>query len=189
MPSMFSNGRYANVTATLALVIALGGTSYAAISITGKNIRNNTITSADIRNGTIRGADVAASSITSGKIRNGNLLARDFKAGQLPAGAPGPQGAQGPTGVTNVVARYAYSQGPVPANQRVAVTAACAPGEKAVSGGASTSSDAFRVRESKPTGGLANADGGTTTTGWRVEADNVSGVDNPLAVFVVCAGP
>ena len=28
---MFSNGRYANVTATLALIVALGGTSYAAV--------------------------------------------------------------------------------------------------------------------------------------------------------------
>jgi len=31
MKRMFSNGRYANVTATLALIVALGGTSYAAV--------------------------------------------------------------------------------------------------------------------------------------------------------------
>ncbi len=35
---------YANVTATLALFLALGGTSYAAISITGSNVQNGTLT-------------------------------------------------------------------------------------------------------------------------------------------------
>lgn len=44
---------YANVVASLALVVALGGTSYAAAKITGKQIKNNTITSADIKNGSI----------------------------------------------------------------------------------------------------------------------------------------
>ena len=31
---------YANVVATLALFVALGGSSYAAISISGKNVKN-----------------------------------------------------------------------------------------------------------------------------------------------------
>ena len=33
MKRMFNNGRYANVTATLALVLAMGGTSYAAYTL------------------------------------------------------------------------------------------------------------------------------------------------------------
>lgn len=50
---------YANVIATVALFIALSGTTYAASKITGKQIKNNTITSADIKNRTIRGNDLA----------------------------------------------------------------------------------------------------------------------------------
>lgn len=75
---------FANLVSLTALFVALGGTSYAAIVITGKNIRNNTVTSADIR--------------------NGSLLAKDFRRGQLrpgpqgPAGERGPAGAQGPPG-------------------------------------------------------------------------------------------
>ena len=53
--------RYAAVTSTLALVIALGGTSYAALVITGKDIKDNTVTSADIKNGNIKLKDLAAS--------------------------------------------------------------------------------------------------------------------------------
>ena len=35
---------YANVMATIAVFVALGGSSYAAITITGKNVRNSSLT-------------------------------------------------------------------------------------------------------------------------------------------------
>ena len=44
---------YANVVATLALFVALGGSSYAAITIGGKNIRNGSITGKDIKRNTL----------------------------------------------------------------------------------------------------------------------------------------
>jgi hypothetical protein len=84
--------------AMTALAISLGGTSYAAVTITGKNVRNSSLTGADIRNNTV----------TSGDVRNGSLLARDFKAGELPAGARGATGATGAAGA----AGPAGSQGP-----------------------------------------------------------------------------
>lgn len=71
---------YANVVATLALFIALGGSSYAAIVITGKNVKNNSLTTKDIK--------------------NRSLLKKDFKAGQLPRGPAGLQGSSGPKGDT-----------------------------------------------------------------------------------------
>jgi hypothetical protein len=51
---------YANVIATVALFLALGGTSVAAkkLLVTGKNIKNNTVTSADVKNYTIRAKDI-----------------------------------------------------------------------------------------------------------------------------------
>jgi hypothetical protein len=66
---------YANVTATLALFVALGGSSYAAIQITGRNVKDSSLTTKDVK--------------------NRSLLKADFKPGQLPAGAQGLQGLQG----------------------------------------------------------------------------------------------
>lgn len=83
----------ATVISLVALFVALGGTSYAAITITGANVRNSSLTGADIKN----------DSLASPDIRNGSLLAKDFKPGQLPAGGlgvPGPQGSAGPKGDT-----------------------------------------------------------------------------------------
>lgn len=49
---------YANVTATLALFIALGGSSYAALQLTGRDIRNNSLTGRDIRTNSLTGRDI-----------------------------------------------------------------------------------------------------------------------------------
>lgn len=88
MKNIFGDGRYANVTATLALVVALGGTAYAA----------NTVRSSDIKNGEVKRVDLANDAVTSGKVRNGTLLRKDFRSGQVPAGPRGSTGATGATG-------------------------------------------------------------------------------------------
>jgi hypothetical protein len=88
MNGIFSNGRYANVTATMALVVALGGSAYAA----------NTIRSSDIKNGQVKQVDLANNAVTSAKVRNGALLSKDFKSGQIPAGQRGATGATGANG-------------------------------------------------------------------------------------------
>jgi hypothetical protein len=85
MHGIFGNGRYANVTATMALVVALGGSAYAA----------NTIRSSDIKNGQVKQVDLANNAVTSAKVRNGTLMSKDFKRGQITAG---PRGATGATG-------------------------------------------------------------------------------------------
>src|SRR3954468_8932423 len=108
MPDRFrSQLTYANVMATIAVFVALGGTSYAALRVTGKNVPKNALTGADIKNLTgkdvtnesLTGADIK--NLTSGDILNGSLLAEDFGLGQLPkgdTGAAGPKGPQGPQG-------------------------------------------------------------------------------------------
>jgi hypothetical protein len=91
---------YANVTSTLALVVALGGTSaYAAGKITSTDIKDGTIkavdladgavTSAKIRDANVRTADVAAGAVTSGKVKDGTLLRKDIAAGVIPVKAYG----------------------------------------------------------------------------------------------------
>ena len=79
---------YANVMATVAVFIALGGSSYAAIRVTGKNVKDSSLTGRDIKN----------SSLTTSDLKDRSLLATDFKVGQLPAGPPGPKGDRGDKG-------------------------------------------------------------------------------------------
>jgi hypothetical protein len=75
-----------NSIALLALFVALGGTSYAAMQLP-----RNSVGSKQIRE----------SAVNSKKVRDGSLRARDFARGQLPGGqasAPGAVGPQGPRG-------------------------------------------------------------------------------------------
>ncbi len=82
---------YANIIATIALILSLGGTAYAAIA-------DGSILSRHIRNGGVTKADLASNSVNSLKVANGSLLAADFKAGSLPAGPQGPAGTPGANG-------------------------------------------------------------------------------------------
>jgi hypothetical protein len=60
---------YANVTSTLALVVALGGTgAYAA----------NTIGSADLKPGAVKTSDLGNNAVTSSKVKNGALSLQDL---------------------------------------------------------------------------------------------------------------
>jgi hypothetical protein len=65
--------------ATVAVFIALGGTGYAAATLTGRDIRDGTISTRDVK--------------------DRSLLKRDFKPGQLPRGKTGATGAQGAQGL------------------------------------------------------------------------------------------
>jgi len=193
---IFDNARYANVTATLALLVAMSGTTYAAVAVTGRDIRNGTIrgvdiakgtiTSSKLRDRTIKGIDVANNTITSAKIRDASLMIRDFKAGQVPVGPAGPQGVPGINAASSVLVREALSPGLVAAGDTAAVSVACAAGEKAVSGGTTSPSTVFDVRSSRPVGA---AGAGEIPVGWRVEAVNIAGAPNTLQVFAICAGP
>jgi hypothetical protein len=75
------------VIAIAALVVALGGTSYAAF-----HLSKNSVGAKQIKRNAVHSSDVA----------DGALLKRDFKVGQLPAakqGVAGPQGPQGEQGI------------------------------------------------------------------------------------------
>jgi hypothetical protein len=74
---------YANVAATLALVVALGGGAYAA-TLLPKN--------------SVGATQLQKNAVTGKKVKNGSLKSVDFKAGQLPTGAQGPQGPKGDKG-------------------------------------------------------------------------------------------
>lgn len=82
-----------NVIAYLALFVALGGTSYAAVklpakSVGTKQIRSKAVTTSKLRDGAVTGA----------KVKPGSLTASAFAPGQLGTGAPGATGPKGETG-------------------------------------------------------------------------------------------
>ncbi len=181
---------YANVMSTLAVFLALGGTGYAALTITGKNVKDGSLTGRDIR----------SSSVSARHVKDGSLLASDFKPAQLPAGpagARGPMGAQGPPGqrgpsgpagapaATNVTVRSASATGKGSAT----ATASCAPGERAVSGGFDIGGWGATVSpfRSAP---VPN-ETGATPTGWQATMLNQTSVSASTGVttYVVCASP
>jgi collagen triple helix repeat protein len=77
---------YANVMASLAVFVALGGTSYAALRVTGDNVVDNSLRGRDVKNDSLGTRDIA------------NLRATDFAPGDLPVGPRGPRGERGPAG-------------------------------------------------------------------------------------------
>src|ERR1700712_5053114 len=83
MTRLRSNLTYANVMATVAVFLALGGGAYAA-----SQLPKNSVGSRQIK----------ADAVNSSKVDNRSLLAADFKAGQLPPGPQGERGAQGEQG-------------------------------------------------------------------------------------------
>jgi hypothetical protein len=78
---------YSNVMATLAVFVALGGSSYATIMITGKQVRNKSLTGVDVRNNSLTGAQIRNNSLTSADVKNRSLRAKDFAVGEIPAGS------------------------------------------------------------------------------------------------------
>jgi hypothetical protein len=118
---------YANVIATLALFLALGGATAYAASTLGRN--------------SIGSKQLKRNAVTGAKVKDGSLSAGDFKAGQLPAGERGPagdrglQGVAGAPGATNVVVRYGERVGLKDPGEVGQSLATCEPGEALTGGG------------------------------------------------------
>ncbi len=193
MRNFFSGTRYANVTATLALVVALGGTSYAAASLA-----RNSVGSAQIKRGGVLEPDIRAGAVTSSKVRDRSLLAKDFKARQLPAGprgATGPAGARGqagdtgPRGPSNVIFKRVASNLSVPADCDSAFTDVASvdlpAGTWVVLGGVSVLDFDNTVDVRHDTESRLAA-GGTTITGSQGFASLTEGGATPSS-FVVAA--
>lgn len=139
----FSSGRYAVVTSTLALVVALSSASYAAVVVTGKQIKNNTVTTQDIKDKTIKTKDI------SGAAKNA------LKGSAGPVGPVGPAGPTTRTTVVRVEQVVEYAQ--------AVVTAMCPAGSVATGGGYGTDYINASIMSSEP---VTLAAAPTTPIGW-----------------------
>src|SRR3954452_3629284 len=54
---------YANVVPTLALFVALGGSSYAGLSITSKDVKNRSLKGGDLKKDTVTGTEIKESKL------------------------------------------------------------------------------------------------------------------------------
>jgi hypothetical protein len=71
------------VVAMLALVASLGGGSFAAKLITGKDIKNGSITGKDIKKKSLTGKQVKDKSLTGKDVKDGSIGAGDLATGTL----------------------------------------------------------------------------------------------------------
>jgi hypothetical protein len=81
------------VVAILALVVAMAGTSYAAVqigssqiknnSVKGKDVKDKSLTGKDVKDSSVTGADVADSSLTGADTADSSLTGADIKDGSL----------------------------------------------------------------------------------------------------------
>jgi hypothetical protein len=88
------------VVSVVALVVALGGTGYAAIVLPA-----NSVGTKQLKRAAVTSTKIAANAVSSGKVKDRSLLAKDFAAGQLPAGPRGQTGPRGTTGGTGHAGR------------------------------------------------------------------------------------
>lgn len=83
----------ATVIACIALLVALGGTSAAAVTLA-----RNSVGTAQLKNSAVTNSKIASNAVTTAKVKNHSLLRVDFANGQIPGGPRGPVGPPGPAG-------------------------------------------------------------------------------------------
>ena len=159
------------VLAMVALFVALGGSSYAAVALPKASV----------------GApQIKQSAVNSKKVLDGSLLAKDFKQGQLPQGAQGPAGPQGPQGSpgqqgTPGISGYELVNGPaieVADGASAQQTVRCPAGKMVVGGGYDTvNSTGVTLNRSSPT---------DASNGWYVRVTNESGARRTINGRAIC---
>ena len=161
------------VIASLALLVALSGTSVAAIS----QLARNSVGPAQLKRNAVTNPKLASNSVRSAEVRNGSLLRVDFRPGQIP---PGPTGPQGPPGLS--AREQVSAETPLASTPTRNITATCPAGKKVIGGGVELSGpgrNRVTPTENKPVGDNA----------WEGEAfEAVSTPANwKLVVHAICA--
>lgn len=181
---------YANVTATLALFLALGGVTWAATKLPA-----NSVGSAQIIKGSVKASDIAKNAVTSAKVKNGSLLGADFASGQLPAGPKGDKGdkgEKGAPGATNVTYRSQIETN-IGSGTFAETEPECEPNETLIGGGGYFVNTgnlgidlAGTITASGPAVGSAAS---SSPTNWYVAGENTTGGTRRFFGYAICASP
>lgn len=187
--------------ATVALFVALGGSSYAALKL-----GRNSVGARQIAPNAVHRSELANKSVGSSEVINGSLLSEDFripphgmKGPKGDRGATGPIGPRGLTGVhgadglpgaTNVIVRVGETVGAL-AGDGAVLRADCAPGERAVGGGATPPSGTFVPEASITSSFPVPNNPGDTPTAWKTGVKNTGTGAGTLSFqsYVICAAP
>jgi hypothetical protein len=170
------------VISVIALILALGGTGYAAITLP-----KNSVGAKQLRKNSVTGPKLKKNAVSSAKVRDGSLLAADFKAGQLPAGPKGPAGPQGLKGDTGAagapgVSGYEIAQtsDSLAGGETKKVVATCPTGKTVLGGGYSGVGNLLETSESHPAGPVPGVNQ------WVVVAKNAQVSSTGLVVYAIC---
>jgi len=149
--------RYADVAATLALVVAMGGTAYAATQVRSADIVDNTIKSQDVKNGTLTLDDVQDSTEASLRGQTGPAGAAGSPGASGEPGAAGPSGSPGAAGPSGAPGDAGPSGPPGPSGSPGAAGPSGSPGANGSPGADGAPGSAAGYAGISPTGFVYSA--------------------------------
>jgi hypothetical protein len=202
---------FANVISMIALFVALGGTSYAALAknsvgakaikkdaVRASEIKRNAVGASEIRSNAVAGGDVADGTLGSGdlgdnSVGGGEVADNSIGSSEVIDGSLGKGDLQAGLLDHNVTVQFQQAAAPLGNGAEVSVDVHCPAGQTAIGGGTRgdlTNSELTKVTASRPiisTGNSGAPDDNGTFTGWRgtfVNENNGTGI--LPEVWVVC---
>ncbi len=174
--------RHSTAVAYLALFAALGGSAYAAATVTGSNIKDGTVTGKDVKSRSLGKSDLSPRALSSlsgqpgPQGQQGPAGPKGAAGPEGPVGAQGPAGPAGPSGIGGL--QYLTSAGVgVPANSTATGTVDCPAGKRALGGGVSRIGNGLVVDTAPQNEG----------TGWVGEMYNRGNGSVTMYVWAICA--
>jgi hypothetical protein len=162
------------IVSLIALTVALGGTSYAALSIP-----KNSVGTKQLKNKAVTNAKLGSGSVGTGKIKNGAVTTSKINTNGLTV--PNALSANSATSLAGV--HYVTAAVPNPANVQTGASVACPTGENAIAGGASGSNTGQTLNASFP---AVVTGTGSVPNGW--DAFMLNGATaGTLHVYAICA--
>jgi hypothetical protein len=185
--------RHSSTVAYLALFAALGGSAYAAVTVTGKNIKDGTVTGRDVKNRSLGTSKLSAKAVSSlagqrgpagpegpagPKGDRGPAGPAGPKGETGPQGPQGPAGPAGPSGINGWQYQVSSPGVSIPGNGDGSAQIDSPSGKKALGGGGGTNSYGVYLSTSAP------VDGGA---GWVVNYHNTYPTPRTVYAWVICA--
>jgi hypothetical protein len=180
-PGLRPRPTYANVTATLALFVALGGGAYAATalptnSVGSKQLKKNAVVTSKIKNNSVSGVKLRDNSLAGADINESTLA-------KVPSATAADTAAHATAAAALDQATYKTAAGTAAASSAANVaTATCDSGQHVIGGG---------VKLSNPGIGLINDSyPDTSNTAWTAHVGNATSGSNAASltftVYAIC---